>query len=96
MTIKHFINLAPFLRAKRLKAGITQGELAAALGYTSPQFVSNWERGASRPPMDSLLSIMQILKIPKKEFLELLLDENRRYLEDMLSSDVRRRRRRAG
>ena len=33
------------LREARSKTGMSQGELAKKMGYSNPQFVSNWERG---------------------------------------------------
>lgn len=44
------------LKLARIKADITQGELAKKLGYKSPQMVSNWERGAcGLPPKKALM-----------------------------------------
>ena len=37
------------LKKMRLKAGLSQRDVSTALGYTSPQYVSNWERGKSHP-----------------------------------------------
>lgn len=33
------------LKEKRLASGLSQLEIAKTLGYSSGQFVSNWERG---------------------------------------------------
>ena len=35
--------LNEYLRQKRLDSGLSQLDVAQALGYASPQFVSNWE-----------------------------------------------------
>lgn len=35
------------LKEIRQKAGLTQGELSKALGFTTPQYISNCERGLS-------------------------------------------------
>lgn len=32
------------LEAARTSAGLTQRELATKMGYSNPQFISNWER----------------------------------------------------
>ena len=34
-----------YLKSKRTKAQLSQTEVSEALGYTSPQFISNFERG---------------------------------------------------
>jgi transcriptional regulator with XRE-family HTH domain len=52
-----------FLRKARIKSGLTQVELAAALGYSSPQFVSNWERGFCKPPAAQLKQLTKILRL---------------------------------
>jgi transcriptional regulator with XRE-family HTH domain len=49
-----FLHLGKFLKTTREAAGLSQGKLAVKLGYKSPQFVSNWERGLSKPPLTIL------------------------------------------
>jgi transcriptional regulator with XRE-family HTH domain len=56
--------LADFLREKRLASGQSQGVVAKKLGYTSAQFVSNWERGLSSPPVHTLRKLCDIYQIP--------------------------------
>ena len=48
------------LKTLRVKAGLKQKEVASKLGYTSPQFISNWERGISSPPVKSLKQLAEI------------------------------------
>lgn len=67
------VDLSKFLKEKRLKAGLSQGAVAKKLGYTSPQFVSNWERGLSRPPVSTLRKIAQIYSISMDEMFEVVL-----------------------
>lgn len=67
------MNLAKFLKDKRLQAGFSQGDVAKKLGYTSPQFVSNWERGLSRPPTTTLRKLAQIYNISLNEMFETVL-----------------------
>lgn len=43
-------NLGQFLIEQRRIAGLSQAELSGKLGYETPQFISNWERGVSLPP----------------------------------------------
>lgn len=44
------MDLSQYLKKIRTKAGLTQKDLSSILNYSSPQFVSNWERGISAPP----------------------------------------------
>jgi len=59
-----------FLRQKRIAAGLSQGDMAKELKYTSAQFISNWERGLSLPPKASMKKLSKILNLDPKDFLE--------------------------
>lgn len=37
-----------FLKQKRIEAGISQAKISDALGFTTPQYISNIERGKTR------------------------------------------------
>jgi transcriptional regulator with XRE-family HTH domain len=67
------LDLAKFLKDKRKQAGLSQGSVAKKLGYTSPQFISNWERGLSRPPVATLRKIAQLYSISSDEMFEVIL-----------------------
>ncbi len=54
--------LAEFLKKARMNAGLSQKEVAATLGYKSSQFVSNWERGLSSPPISTLRKLCELYK----------------------------------
>ena len=72
-----FERLGKLLQGKRVEQGLTQSELAEALGYTSPQFVSNWERGMCSPAFNALPHLAKLLEIPKKLIIEIIMDETR-------------------
>jgi transcriptional regulator with XRE-family HTH domain len=61
-----------FLKAGRERSGLTQQDLAARLSYTSAQFISNWERGLSLPPLDVLPKIATILRLSPRELIDTL------------------------
>lgn len=46
--------LAKIFKTLRENAGLTQREAASKMGYTTPQFISNWERGLSVPSITDL------------------------------------------
>jgi len=75
-----------YFRQKRLDAGLTQSELAQALGFSSAQIVSNWERGVCAPPMASLRPMIKALKLDPEEVTEVITEENKKVLREMLSS----------
>jgi transcriptional regulator with XRE-family HTH domain len=77
--------LSTFLRASRKKKHLTQTELGRRLGYT-PQFIANWESGVSKPPLKAIILLKEILEIPGRQFLEVLVKEGRRPYEDLFTN----------
>ena len=49
------------LQAYRLKAGLTQGDIAWKLGFSLPT-VSRWERGICRPDLRAVGAIVDFLR----------------------------------
>lgn len=71
------MKLKDFLKQKRKEKGFSQARLAKLLGYSSGQFVSNWERGESMPPVDRLAKMVFLFQVPKDQLLNLYLSELR-------------------
>ena len=69
-----------FLRKSREKAELTQWSVAHALEYTTAQFVSNWERGVSLPPLDTLPKLATLYRVTPAQFVSVMT----RYDEEML------------
>jgi transcriptional regulator with XRE-family HTH domain len=67
-------NLSSFLREQRLKANLSQRAVAAKLGYSTSQFVSNWERELADPPVEVLPTLAELYGIPKEQMLKIFLD----------------------
>ncbi len=67
--------LSEFLKNKRVEAGLTQSEVARKLGYSSPQFVSNWERGLARPPVFILRNLTKMYRVPAEQMFKALMSE---------------------
>lgn len=59
--------LAGRLKSQRKQAGLTQAELADAIGRTD-EAISNIERGRSLPNLETLVAISQTLGIPIRDF----------------------------
>lgn len=64
--VRHHEALGQFLQDARLEAGLTQKNLADYLGYSSAQFISNFERGISLPPLTKLGMMAKKLKMGAK------------------------------
>ena len=63
------------LKVAREKKGYSQSKLAKVLGYSSGQFVSNWERGQSYPPVDRLAKMSLLLDLDHEELIKLYIIE---------------------
>lgn len=80
-----FTRIGDFFRDKRVDAGLTQADVANALGLSTGQFISNWERGISAPPMDYLPKLVKLYKVNKAQLVALYTAEQERYIKAVLS-----------
>jgi transcriptional regulator with XRE-family HTH domain len=76
--------LSGYLKEKRTERGLSQLDVAKVLGYSSPQFVSNWERGLVSPPLETIAILIELYKVPPSEVIEYILKETKAYLETNL------------
>ncbi|MCM2281688.1 MAG: helix-turn-helix domain-containing protein [Bdellovibrionaceae bacterium] len=90
--MKNRTQLAAFLKKKRIDAGLTQSEVANELGYSSPQFISNWERGLANPPVFILRNLTKLYKVSSDEMFNKLMQEVERDLHREFYSSKGRRR----
>lgn len=84
--------LAGFLKEKRVAVGLTQSEVARRLGYSSPQFVSNWERGLANPPVFVLRDLTKMYKVSADQMFDLLLEDVKNELHREFYASKGRRR----
>ena len=70
------------LKEARIKAGLTQTELAEILGYRSGQFTCNWERGLCDPPFEKLPLLARTLRISPGYLIRSITEEIRQALEE--------------
>jgi len=84
--------LAGFLKEKRVAAGLTQSEVARKLGYSSPQFVSNWERGLANPPVFVLRDLTKMYRVSADSMFDLLVDDVKAELHREFYASRNRRR----
>lgn len=82
--------LGEYLQAKRTKVGLSQGDVATKLGYSSPQFISNFERGLCAPPLNKLKSIVQLYDLNAEELVKLMLKEEEKNLRKHLGLKKKR------
>jgi len=55
------------LKTWREASGFSQREVADALGYSTPQFISNWERGISAPAFDVMPALGKLFERKPEE-----------------------------
>jgi transcriptional regulator with XRE-family HTH domain len=84
-------NLAEYLKNKRVHAGLTQSDVARKMGYSSPQFVSNWERALARPPVTVLKELTKLYKVSADEVFRMLLGEVETELKTEFYGKAKRR-----
>ncbi len=82
--------LGEYLKEKRMESGFTQSEVADKLGYSSPQFVSNFERGLCSPPVSNLKTLVKLYKISTDEVVRLIIKEQERDLRHALGAARKR------
>ncbi len=64
-----------YMKQLREQAGLSQVQLSEALGYTTPQFISNWERGVSHPPVSQIKKIATLLKTDPQAMFDVILND---------------------
>jgi transcriptional regulator with XRE-family HTH domain len=86
--------LSEFIQKARIEAGCSQFEVARKLGYGSPQFISNWERGVSSPPCRALPVLAEIFGVSSHVLFEHLVRDTvarvEKSLEIEFESELRR------
>lgn len=77
--------LGDFLKECREKAELTQWDVSKKLGYTSPQFISNIERGQAVVPLKTLSRMVQMYKVDADQVVRLILESQRKVLKAQLA-----------
>lgn len=84
--------LGTYLKNKRIEAGYTQAEIAKKLGYSTPQFISNFERGLCSPPLKNLKVLVKMYNIPAEHIIDLILKEQESLLRKTLANKKSKKR----
>lgn len=69
-------------KKERKQAGVSQGKISKSMGWSSPQFVSNWERGLSYPSQESLKTICDKFSMDYDKMVSIILKEKTQALRD--------------
>lgn len=76
--------MAFLIRSTRRGKGLSQKYVGKALGLSSPQFISNWERGIASPPMRHWKRLRQILGIDNDMLKSAYFDDRSKEVDDTL------------
>jgi len=68
-------SLGVFLKKSRKRSGLSQTEVANQLGYSTPQFISNWERGISGPPISCIKKLAKFYNINEESLFKMTLQQ---------------------
>ena len=74
-----------YLREQRVKSSLTQSQVAESLGYTSPQFISNIERGLCSAPAKHLRGFLKLYHIELDELVSVILKQEEENLRRALA-----------
>lgn len=85
------IQIGQIIREYRIKANMTQIQLSEALGHETSQFVSLFERGHSKVPLETLGQLVKILQIPEAKIKKLLLQDFEAELESRISAGKKKK-----
>ena len=75
-------------KAMRRKVGLSQRDVASKLGYSTPQFISNWERGVSYPPLGGIKKLAQLYKVVPIEIVGQIKESEIKELEKKYSKFI--------
>ncbi|MCB0394586.1 MAG: helix-turn-helix transcriptional regulator [Bdellovibrionales bacterium] len=78
--------LGTYLKNKRENAGLSQKDVADHLGLSSPQYISNFERGVCGPSLETVKELCSIYKINKREIVDIMIEDYRTLVESKVLS----------
>ena len=76
--------LGQFLKDTRENVEMTQANVSEKLGYSSPQFISNIERGISVVPLKTLARMVSLYKGNPETVIKIILESQRKLLREKL------------
>lgn len=86
---RNYETLGEYLQNMRIKANLTQREVSLALGYSSAQFISNFERGIAVPPLKKLKILVKMYNMPADEVMDMILDAERQIMSSALKQKAK-------
>ncbi len=72
---KSTIVIGKFIKRIREELNLTRRQVASSLGYAWPNFVGMLETGSGKFPLDRWTRFADVLKVPRHEFLKLVITQ---------------------
>ncbi len=63
-----------FLKKCREAQNLSQKDVSTHLGYNTSQFISNWERGLSQPPIPTIRTLAKLYKVEADVLFNVILE----------------------
>lgn len=84
MNKKSYTRLGVYFKTQRNKKGLSQATVAKKLGYSTPQYISNFERGTCAPAMGKMVKIARLYGIDKNDLRKVLVNDHATYIDRVL------------
>ena len=81
--------LGQHLKASREWVNLTQSQVSDRLGYSSPQFISNIERGVSVVPLEALSKMLKLYRANPNQVTDIILTSQEQLLLEKLRRDAK-------
>jgi len=82
---REYTDLGTYLATCRNAVGLTQKKIADKLGYSSAQFISNFERGIAAPPIKKLKPLIKMVKAEPAKVRDLIIAAESKILSKELN-----------
>ena len=84
---RNYVKLGAFLQEHRVRANLSQKEVADRLGYSSAQFISNFERGIASPPLRHLKVMIELYNMSVEKVMGIVMEEEARIMKEILTAN---------
>ena len=81
---------ASIVKKAREEAGLSQHQVALKFKYSTSQFISNWERGISYPPVSQLKALANLYSLEADYLFEVLLEDKLYDLQSSLKAQYKK------
>lgn len=74
--------IGKYIRDLRKQSGLSQGDLAKQLGYSTAQFISNWERDVAPVPLMKIRELHKLIGGSVTDFKSILISSYKKKVDE--------------